>query len=48
LPGEIFLHQVRDHFGVGLGFENVPFFFQLVFQRQIVFDDAVVDHDNIA
>ena len=43
---EIFLHQVSDDFGVGLGGELVAFFDELALQGKVVFDDAVVhDHD---
>ena len=44
--GEIFLDQVGDHFGVGLGAELVAFVDQLLLQRDVVLYDAVVhDHD---
>ena len=37
---------MRDDFGIGLRPENVAFALQLFFQRQIVFDNAVMhDHD---
>ena len=45
---EVLLHQVRDDFGVGLGLEHVAFVLQLLLQREVVFDDAVVHHDDVA
>ena len=45
---EILFDQVRDDFGVGLGLEDVAFALQLFFERQEVFDDAVVDDDDVA
>jgi hypothetical protein len=45
---EVFLHQVRDDFGVSLGPELVAFGFELVFEREIVFDDPVVHHHHVA
>ena len=42
------LHQVGDDFGVGLGLESVAFVLQLLFQGQVVFNDAVVHHDDVA
>src|SRR5690349_5196856 len=42
------LDQVRNDFGVGFGYELVPFRRQLFSQRQVVFDDAVVDHYDLA
>ena len=42
------LHQVGDDFGVGLGLEHVAFVLQLLLERQVVFDDAVVHHDDVA
>ena len=42
----IFLDQMRNDFGIGLGGEVVAFFDQLLFQAEIVLDDPVVhDHD---
>ena len=40
--------QVRNHLGVGLGRERPAFARQLVAQVEIVFDDAVMDHDHVA
>ena len=48
VAAEMLLHQVRDDLGIGLGFENVPFGFQLVLQRQVVFHDAVMHHHDVA
>ncbi len=45
---EVLLDQVRDDFGIGLGLEDVAFLLQLLLEREIVFDDAVVHHDDIA
>ena len=47
LPSK-FLDQMGDDFSVGLGFENMAFRLELLLERQIVFDDAVVNHDDIA
>ena len=44
----VFLHQMRDHFSVGLGNELVPFQLKLVFELKIILDDAVVHHHDIA
>ncbi len=43
---KIFLDQVGDDFGVGLGGELVAFFNQLALQRNVVLDDAVVNDDD--
>ena len=41
------LDQMRDDLGVGLGDELVAFLLELLFQVEVVFDDAVVDdHDS--
>ncbi len=45
---EILLDQMSDDFGVGLGRELVAFGDQLLLQRDIVLDDAVVDDDDLA
>ena len=45
---EIFLDQVRDHFGIGLGAEAWPSSMKLVLERQIILDDAVVHHHDVA
>jgi len=45
---EVLLHQVRDDFGVRLRFELVTFRLQLLLQRQVVFDDAVMHDYDIA
>ncbi len=44
----IFLDQVGDDFGVGFGRELMAFGNQLLFQREIVLDDAVVDDDDFS
>ena len=44
----VLLHQVRDHFGVGLGDELVAFELELVLELQIILDDAVVHHHDVA
>ncbi len=48
IPVVIFFDQMRDHFGVGFGDEGVAFGDQLALQRQIIFDDAVVHHHDVA
>ena len=45
---EIFLDQMGKDLGVGLGGEDVAFGLQFLPQRMIVFDDAVMDDDQIA
>ncbi len=42
------LDQVRDDFGVGLGFELVSLGDELALDLEIVLDDAVVDDDDAA
>src|ERR1035438_9265128 len=44
----ILLDQVGNDFGVGLGGELVAFGDQLLFQRKIVFDDSIVDDDDLS
>ena len=44
---EFLLNEMRDHFGVGLGVELMPGFLQLLFERQEILDDPVVDHDDL-
>ena len=44
----ILLHQVRDDFRVGFGGELVAFGDQLLFEREIVLDNAVVHYDDFA
>src|SRR5215831_13537764 len=39
---------MRNHFRVGLCLENVAFLLQLLFQRKVVLDDAVMHHDQVA
>ena len=48
IAGEIFFHQVGDDLGVGFSDEPVAFFGQLVLQREIIFDDAVMHHHDVA
>jgi hypothetical protein len=40
--------QMRDDFGVGLGFERAAVRSKALLQRQVIFDDAVMDNDNLA
>jgi len=40
------MDQVADDFGVGFGFERVAIGAQLLAQRLVVLDDAVVDHGD--
>ena len=42
------LDQMRQHLGVGVGLKPVPARHQVVFQREKVFDDPVVNHDDAA
>ena len=44
----MFLDEVSDDFGVGLGREFVAFSDELFLEREIVFDDAVMDDDDFA
>jgi len=39
---------VRDDFGVGLGFESVAFAGQPLLQAEVILDNAVVHHDDVA
>ena len=48
VPLEVLLDQVGDHLGVGFGLENVALFQQLMLERQVVLDDAVVNHHDLA
>src|SRR5208283_237092 len=45
---EVLLDEVCDHLGVSLGAEFVAFFDQLSLQADVVFDDAVVDDDDLS
>ena len=45
---EVLLDQVGDDLGVGFGAEHVAFRFQLMLERQVVLDDAVVHHHQVA
>jgi hypothetical protein len=42
------LHQVRHHFGIGLGGEGMPLGLQAMLQVEVILDDAVVHHHHIA
>ena len=48
VPLEVLLHQVGDDFGVRLRGEHVPLGFELVLERKVIFNDAVVHHHDIA
>ena len=39
---------MRDDFRIGFGFKFVSFFAQHIFQGQIIFDNAVMDDDDLA
>src|SRR5208337_780158 len=43
---EVLFDQVSNDFGVSLGGELVSLLSKLLFERQVVFDDAVVDDDD--
>ncbi len=45
---EVFLHQVRDHFRVRLGLENMALGLEELLQGQVVLDDPVVHHHHVA
>ena len=42
-----FFQKVRYHFGVGVGFEYMAFVDELFLQSHVVFDDAIVDDDEM-
>ena len=44
----VFLDQVGDDFGIGLGDELVAFFFEFVLELDVIFDDAVMHDDHLA
>src|ERR1700682_5417485 len=44
----IFFHQVRDYFRVSFGCELVSFGDQLLLEREIVLDNAIVHHHDSA
>ncbi len=44
----IFFDQVGDDLGIGLSGKFVAFLGQLLLEREIVFDDAVVHHHNLS
>jgi hypothetical protein len=41
------LDKVCDYFGIRLRQKSVAFVLQFLFEGQIVFDDSIVDNDNI-
>src|SRR5882762_9768014 len=43
----ILFDEVRDDLGVGFGDELMALALQLLFQLQVIFDDAVVDYHNL-
>src|SRR6267142_2694199 len=43
----ILFDEVRDDFGVGFGDELMALALQLLFQLQVIFDDAVVNYHNL-
>ena len=45
---EVLLDQVGDHLGIGFGLELVALVLELLLEAEIVFDDAVVDDDDVA
>src|SRR5215470_5843761 len=45
---EVFLDHVGNDFGISLGGETVPFFSELLLQGNVVFDDAVVDDNDLS
>ncbi len=45
---QVLLDQVRDDLGIGFRAELVAFVDQLLLQADVVLDDAVVHHDNLA
>ena len=48
VAAEVLLDQVGDDLGVGFSAEDVAFGFQLMLERQVVLDDAVVHHHQVA
>jgi len=44
----MFADQMREHFGVGVGFELVSSAEQPLLERVVIFDDAVVDDGDFA
>ena len=45
---KVSFHQVGDHLSVGLGHKFVTLELELMLQREVIFDDAVVNYDKIA
>ena len=48
IPIEVLLDQMRDHLRIGFGDELVAFLNQLMFQSQVIFDNAVMHHHDVA
>jgi hypothetical protein len=46
VAGEALGDQMDQHFAVGLGLEDAPLGFEALPEGRVVFDDAVVDHDE--
>ena len=44
----VFLDQVGDDFGIGLGDELVALFFEFVLELDVILDDAVMHDDHLA
>src|SRR5208282_5001714 len=44
----MFLDQMCDDFSIGFGRERVAFLDQFFLETEIVFDDAIVHHDDLA
>jgi hypothetical protein len=40
----VFLDQVSDDLGIGIGAESVALFAKVAFQSKVILDNAVVDH----
>jgi hypothetical protein len=45
---EVLFDQVGDDLGVGFGLEDMPFGLELLFQPEVVFNNAVVHHHEVA
>ena len=43
---KVFLHQMGNHFGVGLSVEAMTLLDKFSHQRDVVLDNAVVNHDD--
>ena len=46
-PPQIFLNKVGEHFGIGLAAKGVPGCLESIAQRNVIFDDAVVDDRDL-